>query len=85
MQINVCLVRASQFLQQFRLIIWYKPGKEHILPDALSHLVSANTNLSSQDPAYSELDALFIYNATLIAMNKDLAQRIVESYESDPW
>ena len=73
MQMNVCLVRASQFLQQFRLIVWHKPEKEHILLDALSRLASAITNLPSQDPAYSKLDALFAYNTTLVAMNKDLA------------
>ena len=85
MQINVRLVRTSQFLRQFRLIVRHKPGKKHILPDALSRLASANTNLPSQDITYSELDALFAYNATLVAMNEDLAQHIVESYESDPW
>ena len=84
-QMNVCLVRASQFLRQFRLVVRHKPGKKHILLDALSRLASANTNLPSQDPAYSELDAFFVYNATLVAMNEDLARRIIESYESDPW
>lgn len=82
---NVRLVRASQFLRQFRLVVWHKPEKEHILPDALSHLASANTNLPSQDLAYSELDVLFTYNTTLVAMIEDLAQRIVKSYESDLW
>lgn len=85
MRMNVRLVRASQFLRQFRLIVRYKPEKEHILPDALSRLASANTNLPSQDPSYSKLDALFAYNITLVAMNEDLAQRIVKGYESDPW
>lgn len=60
-----------------------KPGKEHILPNALSHLASANTNLPFQDPAYFELNAFFAYNTMLIAINKDLAQRIVKDYEND--
>ena len=85
MQMNVYLVCASQFLRQFRLVVRYKPGKKHILSDALSRLASANANPPSQDQAYSELDALFVYNATLVAMNEDLAQRIVDSYESNPW
>lgn len=84
MQMNVRLVRASQFLRQFRLIVRHKPGKEYILPDALSCLASANTNPPSQNPAYSELNALFAYNTTLVAISKDLAQRIVKGYESDP-
>ena len=45
----------------------------------------ANTNLPSKNPAYSELNALFAYNITLVAMNKDLAQRIVKGYESNLW
>lgn len=36
-----------------------------------------------QDPAYSELNALFAYNAMLVAINKDLAQCIVEIYKSN--
>ena len=83
-QMNICLVRASQFLQQFRLVVQHKPRKEHILPDALSRLASANTNLPSQNPTYSKLDALFVYNAMLVAMNEDLAQCIVEGYKSNP-
>lgn len=82
---NICLICISKFFWQFCLLVWYKPGKEHILPNAFSCLASANTNLPSQDPAYSQLDALFIYNTTLIAMNKDLAQRIVKDYENNPW
>ena len=85
MQMNVCLVCASQFLRQFPLVIWHKPGKKYILPNVLSRLTSANTNLPFQDLAYSKLDALFIYNATLIAMNEDLAQRIVKGYKNNPW
>lgn len=81
---NIRLVRASQFLQQFRLVVQHKPGKEHILPDALSRLASVNTNLPSQDLVYSELDAFFVYNATLVTINKDLAQHIVKGYKSDP-
>ena len=55
------------------------------MPDTLSRLASANTNLPFQNQAYSKLDALFTYNATLVVINKDLAQFIVESYESNPW
>lgn len=43
MQMNLSLVRASQFLCQFNLDVRYKPGKENIAPDALSRLASTNT------------------------------------------
>ena len=47
MQMNVCLIRALQFLWQFRLFVWHKLKKKHILTDALSRLASANINLYS--------------------------------------
>ena len=57
---NVRLVRASQFLRQFQLDVRHKPGKEHIVPDALSRLASSsNKGLVAED--YSELDALYGY------------------------
>ena len=36
MRLNLRLVHASQFLQQFKLDVRHKPGKEHIVADALS-------------------------------------------------
>ena len=58
MRMNLRLVRVSQFLRQFHLIVRHKPGKEHIIPDALSRLASAN-NLG-YNPEYVKLDALFV-------------------------
>ena len=83
MRMNAQLVRASQFLRQFRLIVWHKPGKEHIIPDALSKLASANN--SGHDPKYSELDALFVYHTTLVQINPDLVKRILNGYTFDKW
>lgn len=80
---NICLMRASQFLQQFRLVVRHKPGKEHIIPDALSRL--ANANCAGQNEVYSELDALFIYHATLVKISPDLIKRILDGYLSNNW
>lgn len=65
---NVRLVRVSQFLRQFRLIVQHKRRKEHIIPDALSRLASANN--IGHDVEYSELDALFVYHTTLVPRYK---------------
>lgn len=81
MRLNLQLVRASQFLQQFKLDVRHKPGKEHIIPDALSRLASAN--VGQADPSYSELDALFTYNTTLVEICPELISRILAGYEAD--
>lgn len=83
MRLNLRLVRASEFLQQFKLDVKHKPGKEHIIPDALSRL--ANATPTPTDPHYSELDALYIYNTTLIEIYPHLVSRILAGYNSDPW
>lgn len=61
---NVQLVKAFLFLRQFRLIVRHKPKKEHIIPDALNRLASANN--SGHNPEYSEFYTLFIYYTTLV-------------------
>ncbi len=83
MRLNLRLIRASQFLQQFKLDVCHKPGKEHIIPDALSRLASAN--VGQADPSYSELDALFIYNAILVEIRPELISRILARYEVDDY
>lgn len=35
-KLNLRLIRASEYLQRFNLDIRHKPGKQHIVPDALS-------------------------------------------------
>ena len=83
MRLNLRLVRASQFLQQFKLEVRHKPGKEHIIPDALSRL--ANSNTGHVDPQHSELEVLFTYSTTLVELHPTLISRILAGYEADPW
>ena len=83
MRMNVRLVKASQFLRQFHLIVRHKPGKEHIIPDALSKLASANS--SGHNAEYAELDTLFVYHTTLVRINPDLVKQILDGYTSDGW
>lgn len=37
-KLNLRLVRASTYLSQFQLDVRYRPGKQHIIPNALSRL-----------------------------------------------
>lgn len=83
MKLNLRLVRASQFLQQFKLDVRHKPGKEHIVPDALSRFASANS--PPTDARYSELDGLFLYNTTLVEIHPILVSQILAGYDADPW
>ena len=79
MRMNVRLVRVLQFLRQFRLEVTHKPGKEHILPDALSRLASCCPSVLPDD--HSELDALFA--ATLVDMNEEFYSKLLEGYQED--
>ena len=56
MRINVRLVRASQFLRQFRLDVRHKPNKEHIVSDVLSRLANSKSMLPED---HSKLDVLY--------------------------
>ena len=83
MRLNLRLMRASQFLQQFKLNVCHKSGKEHIVPDALSRLISANTGYA--DPHYSELDTLFTYSTMLVKVYPALISQILASYKAVTW
>lgn len=78
MKMNVRLVKASQFLQKFYLIMHYKPGKEHIIPDVLNRL--ASTNRTKYNNHYSKLDTLFTYYTMLIKIRPKLIQCISDGY-----
>lgn len=81
MRMNLRLIRASQFLHQFKLDVQYKSDKEHIVSDALNRL--ASTNGGCTDPSYFELDALFTYNTPSIKIYLSLVSKILASYEDD--
>lgn len=83
MKLNLKLVQASQFLQQFRLDVRHKPGKEYIIFDTLSYLTNATPTLI--DLHYSKLDTLYIYNNILIEIYLYLVSQILARYNSDLW
>lgn len=83
MRLNLRLVRTSQFLQQFKLNVRYKPSKKYIIPDKLNWL--ASSNIGTIEPSYLELDALSVYNTTLIEIHPNLVSRILAGYNLDLW
>lgn len=39
-RLNLRLIRASQYIQQFRLQVFHRPGKSNTVADALSRLTT---------------------------------------------
>jgi transposase InsO family protein len=78
---NLRLVRASEYIQRFNLEIRHKPGKTHLVPDALSRL--ASTMPAAKEP---ELDfaAAYNYTATLAEMSEDFRAQLLTGYATDP-
>ena len=63
---NIRLIRATQFLRQFNLIISYKSNKKYIISNTLLRLISLNKD-NSLSYYYSKLNTLFAIN--LIEIN----------------
>ena len=83
-KLNLRLVRASQYLSSFNLILRHKAGKFNVVPDALSRLQASPIHISTKDGV---LDALHsttdIYHTTLVEMSDDFKKRLIEAYGSD--
>ena len=67
-KLNLQLVRASKYLQQFLLDICHKPGKQNAVLDVLSHLTSCDTILP--DPSESTLNDI-THHVLLVELSSD--------------
>ena len=85
-KMNLRLVRASDYLQRFDLIIRYKPSKQHIVPDVLLRLESSYINPTTSE--VRELDTLiavpYYFTATLVEISREFKLKLTEGYASDP-
>ena len=82
-KLNLRLIRASEYLQRFRLDVRYKPGKTNIVPDALSRLASREFRPETNE----SLDALFAvrcFPVSLVEMSPDFRQRLLLGYQEEP-
>ena len=83
-KLNLRLVRASQYLSSFNLILRHKIDKFNVVSDALSRLQTSLIHISTKDDV---LDALHftidIYHITLMKMSNDFKKKLIEIYESD--
>jgi hypothetical protein len=88
MRMNLRLVRAFQFLNQFsNLKIRHKSEKYHLISDALFRLQNLNKeNLSNDHATLNELfveHAIHAYNTTLMKLNSEFRTRIIDDYFRD--
>ena len=87
-KLNLRLVRASDYIQRFRnLHFRHKPGKQHVVPDALSRLSSSSSSAEGFGGQEGELDALygFAYTTTaLVELHADLKKQLLDCYTKDP-
>ena len=92
-KLNLRLVRASTYLSQFRLDVRYRPGKKHVIPDALSRLPADRSfldegnldlesyNTSMTDPSMD--DQCLAYNGTLVSMSEAFRDQLLAGYAKE--
>lgn len=73
---NIKLVRIFQYFFQVLFDMKHKFDKNNVISDVLSKLNSTNIILS-RTKNYSKLNALYIYNITLVKLNKKFSQKII--------
>lgn len=85
---NLRLVRASQYIQQFRVGIYRRPGKENNIADALSRLqsttsASAADDLENIDAPYAFFASTGSSTTSVLQVSDDLRERIKTGYDTD--
>lgn len=84
MRLKVRLIQASPYLNQFNLDVRHKLGKLNIVPNALNCLSSINSSCAVDNTGnYNKLNALNIYNTTLVKMSETFAKKILDGYDKD--
>lgn len=77
------LIQVSQFLNQFSLSIYHKPGQLNVFSDTLSRLRSKNTLDKKINPKYNNLGIFYTYNTTLVKINKSFVAKICNEYNNN--
>jgi hypothetical protein len=91
---NLRLVRASEYIQRFNIELRHKPGKTHIVPNALSRLAQKGptTSIFTDSPeldfehAYftNGVESAYNYTTTIAEFSPEFKTRLQEGYLKDP-
>jgi hypothetical protein len=80
--LNLRLAKASLYLQQFDIDVRYRPGKLHLVPDALSRLQLKK--MPESDPNADILDDVaHVFHAIIVELSDDFKERLVQAYKAD--
>jgi transposase InsO family protein len=83
-KLNLRLVQAAAYIQRFQLQIYHKPGKDNIVPDALSRLPSKNPQTESEpilDTLFTEPS--YAFHILMIEVADDFKTAIATGYDTD--
>ena len=93
-KLNLQLIRASHYVQQFRLVVIHRPGKTNIVADTLSRLPADGNAPTDYD---IDLDSAFkafacqavclgitAYAGSTVLLADNFKDRLRESYTKDP-
>ena len=81
-RLNLRLVRASQYVSQFDLDVRWRPGKQNVVPDALSRLLHRKEeHRDFKSPGV--LDEIFAFNFTCTQMSTEYKDKLLKAYAED--
>ena len=91
-KLNLRLVRASEYLQCFRLDVRHKPSRTHFVSDALSRLSSREAirrpNVQLDEGILNTLHARtansWTLAASIVELSDNFKKRLIEGYDTDP-
>ena len=81
-RLNLRLVRASQYVSQFDLDVRWRPGKQNVVPDALSRLLhKREEKRDTESPGI--LDEVLAFNMTYTQMSPGYKENLIKAYADD--
>ena len=85
-KLNLRLIKASQYLSQFKLNIRHKPDKQHIVLDALFKLMS-DLIIEKGMPIFEKgiFDEIYIFNRFLIEITPEYKKDLRSAYLLEPF